>query len=532
MVGPWKLRGYILDGLLGSGSSADVWRARVTGSDEPVALKRIAVDDAEQTRRALAEAGLLCALDHPHLVRLHAVVPTDEAIVLVLDLADGGSLRDLLNARGRLTPGEVITAVAPIAAALAYLHGEGVVHGDVSAANILFTRAGSPLLADVGVARLTGDDAEAESTPAYVDPAVVIGGVPRPQSDVFMLAGVALHALTGTPTWPTDTADDALALAARGVLDDVAERLAAADVPVAMSAVLCRALSVDPHRRGTAADLALDLRHSGTPVAVELAAGLARAAPAVWVGPRHAAAVGPRPAAASVAPPEPALDHSRPAFERPSGLPPHARIEPPTRMVGPRPRPTIPRPRKRSPVARVVRLVAPSPAATATAALALAVAVAVGGALWARADGTAPPARARSRQPAASTPSPTPERVDVVATLASLDASRAKAFATRDARLLEQVYIPGRLLTLDEHLLTRIVPAGCGLFGAHTAYGEVRARVLGPTVRVSAAATLSAATLVCHGRKTGRSRMVGPVILHLTLRRTKAGLRIADQQAG
>ena len=50
---------------------------------------------------------------------------TATAAVLVLDLADGGSLADLLAVRGRLTPGEVITALAPVAAALAYLHGAG-----------------------------------------------------------------------------------------------------------------------------------------------------------------------------------------------------------------------------------------------------------------------------------------------------------------------------------------------------------------------------------------------------------------------
>ena len=154
-----------------------------------------------QARRADAEAALLTALDHPHLVRLHAVVPADGASVLVLDLAEGGSLAELLAARGRLAPGEVITAVAPVAAGLAYLHDQGVVHGDVSSANILFTPGGSPLLADVGVARLTGDDRDAASTPAYVDPAVAAGCVPGPPSDVFMLAAVALHALTGAPLW-------------------------------------------------------------------------------------------------------------------------------------------------------------------------------------------------------------------------------------------------------------------------------------------------------------------------------------------
>ena len=197
----FALRGYVVERPLGRGASGEVWRARAAASGAPVALKRILTADDGERERACAEAALLRTLDHPNLIRLHAVVPTADAVVLVLDLADGGSLADLLDARGRLAPGEVITAVAPVAAALAYLHEAGIVHGDVSPGNVLFTAAGMPLLADVGVARLVGEDDAVRATPAYVDPTVAAGHLPGPPSDVFMLAGVALHALTGTPPW-------------------------------------------------------------------------------------------------------------------------------------------------------------------------------------------------------------------------------------------------------------------------------------------------------------------------------------------
>lgn len=125
VTGSWRLRGYAVERLLGRGASSEVWRARAHGSGDAVALKRLFIADAEQARRAHAEAALLSVLDHPNLVRLHALVPSDDAAVLVLDLADGGSLAELLATRGRLTPGEVITALAPIAAALAYLTDRG-----------------------------------------------------------------------------------------------------------------------------------------------------------------------------------------------------------------------------------------------------------------------------------------------------------------------------------------------------------------------------------------------------------------------
>src|SRR6478735_6866371 len=100
-----RLRGYIVEGLLGRGASGEVWQARIDGTSTRVALKRIRAPGAEQLRKAHDEAALLAALDHENLVRLHALVPADDAMVLVLDLAERGSLADLLAGRGRLTPG-------------------------------------------------------------------------------------------------------------------------------------------------------------------------------------------------------------------------------------------------------------------------------------------------------------------------------------------------------------------------------------------------------------------------------------------
>jgi hypothetical protein len=577
-VGAWRLRGYVVEQLLGRGSSGEVWRARVAATGEAVALKRISTADPEAVRRVRSEAALLTELDHPHLVRLHTLIPTGDASVLVLDLAEGGSLAQLLAARGRLTPGEVITAVAPVGAALAYLHRNGVVHGDVSAANILFLADGAPLLSDVGVARLTGDVSDVHSTPAYVDPAVAAGCVPGPQSDVFMLGAVALHALTGQPPWPATTPQEALALAAQGRLEDVAARLAAAGVPEAMSAVLGRALSVDPHRRGTAADLALDLRHSGEPLAVELAAGRAR--PTVDrqpadrpAGPRHAA----RPAHAGararglasaqrpgeVGPPagrpdDPAqrpADPARPAFERPmlaARYRPPVGAAPPTRLVGPRPRPVIPRSTPDRFGSGRARLLA--------AAVVAVVLAAGGGAVWVatasapgqmaapqRSHASAPATLASSTPPTSSTPSTRtatappvsstappstghPDPRSMHAALDRLDAIRARAFATRNAALLTQVYLPGVLLRTDTALLVRLVPVGCGLTGAHTTYARLHVRRHSGRIAVTTTASLAASRLLCRGRVTGAAPRAGPATLRLELADTPEGLRIATQQ--
>ena len=269
--GTWRIGGYVADELIGYGASAQVWRGHVGRTAEPVALKVLDLADSSAVRSARSEAALLSALDHPHLVRLRELVPDGQSIVLVLELAVGGSLADLLARRGRLSPGEVVSTISPIAAALAYAHDQGVVHSDVAPANILFRGNGSPVLADLGVARLIGRFDPPRSTLAYVDPGVAAGGIPSDASDVFMVAATALHALTGAPPWPGTTAESVLAQASTGEIGGLDERLAA--VPATVADVIRRGLSAAPAARGSAAEFALDLRCATAPVAVDLGAG-------------------------------------------------------------------------------------------------------------------------------------------------------------------------------------------------------------------------------------------------------------------
>jgi len=269
---PPAVPGYVLETLLGRGGSGEVWRARPRRGGEPVAVKVLVAGEPERQAR---EAALLGALDHPHLVRLVEVVHQPRRggvarVALVLELLDGGSLAALLARRGRLRPGEVVTAIAPVAAALAHAHAHGVVHGDLSPGNIVFTAEGRPVLTDLGVARVLGETAAAEVTPPYVDPTVARGGAPGPASDVFGVAAAAFHALTGIAPWNAATPADTLAVAAGGHLPDLAEL--APDAPAELVAVIDRGMAADPHDRGSAAAFALDLRHACRPEPVRLPA--------------------------------------------------------------------------------------------------------------------------------------------------------------------------------------------------------------------------------------------------------------------
>jgi len=509
----WTVPGYVVEELLGYGGSGEVWRGHASATGTPVALKWLPVGDAAQVQAARAEAALLSTLDHPHLIRMHELVPVEAGVVLVLDLAGGGSLADLLARRGRLTPGEVITALSPIGAALAYAHNEGVVHGDVTPANVLFTEIGLPLLADLGVARIVGDDAPARSTPAYVDPSVAAGCAPGAASDVFMLAAVAVHALTGSPVWTGVTPEDTIARAAAGDVGDLAARLA--QLPPDLAALLQRGLSIAPHLRGNAAEFALDLRHSGDPTPVELSAG---APSPVDVPGRVGEVVG-------------SADPARPTFTRPGY---DAPISNPAQLThGVRAALHAPVPQRRSRVADRLR----HPAIRMSALIV--VLLAIGGALVVR--GTAGHPAAQARRPAPATTGPatagpvtaapaTSPAARAAVLLRDLDRIRELAFARRQVALLARVYVSGPLLTQDTALLQRVVPAGCGLVGVHTTYAQLQADVVDDRLVLATTATLAPSTLTCHATASSGAAGEKPTRLRIELIHRSDGYRIASQQ--
>jgi eukaryotic-like serine/threonine-protein kinase len=218
--------GYALDGLLGSGGSGTVHRARqLASAGRPVAIKRAHREGGPEGVDLLrTEAEVLMRLDHPHIVKVHELIEWDGAPAVVMALAPGGSIADLLATSGPPPLEQALAIAAPVADALASAHRNGVAHGDVKPSNILLTSDGEPLLADFLLA--------AGGTEGYRDPALAPDAAPTPAADVHAL-GVLCHEL--------------LAPASGGLTAPLAEALAAATDP-------------DPSRRPSAEGLARLLR--------------------------------------------------------------------------------------------------------------------------------------------------------------------------------------------------------------------------------------------------------------------------------
>jgi serine/threonine protein kinase len=269
-----EVPGFAVGRLLGRGGSATVWLARENRTGRDFAVKCFhpgqggpAGSDAATEEAVRREIRILSVLDHQHLVKAHDAVRLpaipDGGTALVMDYAPGGSLAALVASRGKLSVGETVTVLTPIAQALGYLHGKGFTHSDVSPGNVLFTGQGKPLLSDVGIARMLGDpgSAAASGTPGFVDPSPVdaVRGL-QPERDVYSTAALGWFCLTGQAP-PRTSARPPLPLLVP-------------DVPRELAAALEAGLKEDRRGRPTAAALATAIYRSASPRPLDLAASV------------------------------------------------------------------------------------------------------------------------------------------------------------------------------------------------------------------------------------------------------------------
>lgn len=256
-----EVPGHVLTELIGRGASSQVWAARAESSGEMVAVK-ITVARAQESSNvvdlAARERTILERVDSDHVVRLHEALTLENgSVALVLDLADGGSLEDLVSIRGALDPGEVVTIFTPVAATLGALHAAGVIHSDLSPGNVLFTGEGKPMLSDYDGARLVGEQHPhtVSGTRGFVAPEVYRGGLPTEASDVWSLAALAWYAVTGgSPPHPENAGTSA-----------------EATIGPDFAPVLASMLSADPGARPTAAQAAVAFYRVAVPAPVGLA---------------------------------------------------------------------------------------------------------------------------------------------------------------------------------------------------------------------------------------------------------------------
>ncbi|MCT2084933.1 serine/threonine-protein kinase [Microbacterium enclense] len=260
---------FQIRGLLGAGATASVYEARDLFTGEDVALKVLHPHLASEVALAhafLREAEVVAGVAHPGLCALRSSGDgrTPDRTWTAWELVRGASLSETVRTSGRLDVLAAATAVGQLLDALAALHAVGVVHRDISPANVLMTRGPEGdvrdvRLVDFGLAAPIGESARGADVlrsaegdgvvgnASYASPEQLRGEPVGVAGDIYQVAGVLYFALVGTPPFPRARTADVVE-AHLTALPPTAS-VTVPGIPVALDRVIVRGLLKDPSER-------------------------------------------------------------------------------------------------------------------------------------------------------------------------------------------------------------------------------------------------------------------------------------------
>ena len=260
---------YRVDTMIATGGMSSVYRGLDLRLDRPVALKVMEsryAGDQQFLTRFQREARAVARLSDPGLVAVYdqgAGTPGRQAPYLVMELVEGGTLRELLRERGPMPPHAVAAVLAPVLGGLAVAHAAGLVHRDIKPENVLISDSGEVKIADFGLVRAVAEAKITSTsvilgTAAYLSPEQVSTGDADPRSDVYAVGILAYELLTGVTPF---TGDSALSVAYQRMDHDVpTPGTVIAGVPTQFDELVLHATARDPQRRyADAGDMADDL---------------------------------------------------------------------------------------------------------------------------------------------------------------------------------------------------------------------------------------------------------------------------------
>jgi hypothetical protein len=247
---------YTVEGVLGEGGMAIVYRVRHSVLGTRHALKILTIGNTEIQRRLVQEGHLQASLQHPNIVAVTDVLQLGGAPALVMEFVDGPPLDQLLR-QGRLTLTQADALARGILDGVAAAHTAGLVHRDLKPGNILLkvTDGGFvPKVADFGLAKMVGAagsktrTGSTMGTPQYMSPEQIRDsknvGV---TSDVFALGAILYELLTGARAFDGDDLLQIFTSVAAGQY--LHPHAHVPDAPERMVSAILQALQVDPANR-------------------------------------------------------------------------------------------------------------------------------------------------------------------------------------------------------------------------------------------------------------------------------------------
>ena len=272
-----RLGPYEILSPLGAGGMGEVYRAKDTKLGREVAVKvlpeRLA-HDADALARFEREARSVAALNHPNILGIYDFGTAESVAYAVMELLEGESLRDRLEA-GPIPVRKAVGWAHQIATGLAAAHERGIVHRDLKPENVFLTHDGRVKILDFGLAKRTGRVNAEEATNAptisqQTDPGTVMGtvGYMSPEqvrgiavdtrSDLFAFGAILYEMLSGRRAFRRDTAGDTMSAILRDEPPELLE--AGKTIPAALDRIVRHCLEKNPTARfQSAGDVAFDL---------------------------------------------------------------------------------------------------------------------------------------------------------------------------------------------------------------------------------------------------------------------------------
>lgn len=254
---------YLIEDTLGRGAMAVVYRGKQIGTDRPVALKKLSLHSTEGIMRFSREIRNHSQLRHPNIVEfLEFVGAKSGQFFLVMELAEGCGLEEIIRTEGRVTDPENIASIMfQLCDALAFAHRANVVHRDLKSSNIiLMTKPRNDEIIvkvlDFGIAKLAGEaritlSGRAVGSPLYMSPEQCCGKSPTALSDIYSLGIIAYEMVVGKTPYHKGTIRDILTAhcspnVTPAAIQDVMPQLPCVQI---FDQIISKCLVVDPSKR-------------------------------------------------------------------------------------------------------------------------------------------------------------------------------------------------------------------------------------------------------------------------------------------
>ncbi len=203
-----KLWKYRIEGVLGEGGTATVYRAVDEKEQRSVAVKILPKDiDRSVIQRFKQEIKVLSQLDHPNIIKIFDVGSAEGLCFYVMENRPSRTLREVMDERFRkkrtgFTLHEIMTVARQVGDALRCAHEKGIYHRDIKPSNILMTPEFQSILCDFGLAKISADKTLTQAgtlmgTPLYMSPEQIQGGDVDHRSDIYQLGLVLYQMATG-----------------------------------------------------------------------------------------------------------------------------------------------------------------------------------------------------------------------------------------------------------------------------------------------------------------------------------------------